>query len=130
MAEGKIKTVIIGLDGATYDLIDPLVKEGIMPNLGRIMEQGARAVLHSTIHPLTPPAWATLMTGRTPGNHGVFDFIGRNPKTYLPNCSSPQQSRHRRRRSYHRLLGNNRPFEDTRLKHPRSKPRGIQKVTG
>lgn len=75
VAGGSGKTVLIGLDGATFDLIDPLVAEGVMPRLGRVMREGARAVLRSTIHPLTPPAWATLMTGRSPGNHGVFDFI-------------------------------------------------------
>jgi len=75
MDDNQVKVLLIGLDGATYNLIDPLVAEGIMPNLGRIMENGARGILRSTMHPLTPPAWATLMTGRTPGNHGVFDFI-------------------------------------------------------
>lgn len=75
MSDHAIRTLIIGLDGATYDLLDPLVEEGIMPNLGRIMKDGARGVLRSTIHPLTPPAWTTMTTGRTPGNHGVFDFI-------------------------------------------------------
>jgi len=75
MSESKIRTLIIGLDGATYDLLDPLVAEGVMPVLGEIMEQGARGILRSTIHPLTPPAWTTMTTGRSPGNHGVFDFI-------------------------------------------------------
>lgn len=75
MADDQVKVLLIGLDGATYNLIEPLVAEGVMPNLGRIMQNGARSVLRSTMHPLTPPAWATLMTGRTPGNHGVFDFI-------------------------------------------------------
>jgi len=67
--------LLLGLDGATYDLLDQLVDEGVMPNLGRIMAEGARGVLRSTIHPLTPPAWTTMVTGRSPGNHGVFDFI-------------------------------------------------------
>ena len=75
MTNTKIRTLIIGLDGATYDMVDPLVAEGIMPVLGRIMENGARGILRSTIHPLTPPAWTTMTTGRSPGNHGVFDFI-------------------------------------------------------
>lgn len=75
MPERAVKTLLIGLDGATYDILDPLIAEGVMPNLGRLMEEGSRGILHSTMHPLTPPAWATLMTGRSPGNHGVFDFI-------------------------------------------------------
>lgn len=75
MSERTVKTLLIGLDGATYDILDPLVAEGVMPNLGKIMDDGSRGILRSTMHPLTPPAWATLMTGRHPGNHGVFDFI-------------------------------------------------------
>lgn len=69
------KTVIIGLDGATFDILDPLIAEGVMPNLGAFMARGARGILKSTIHPLTPPAWSTLMTGVSPGTHGIFDFI-------------------------------------------------------
>lgn len=69
------RTVLIGLDGATFTLLDPLIAAGMMPSLGALISRGARAPLRSTIHPLTPPAWTSLMTGRTPGNHGVFDFI-------------------------------------------------------
>ena len=46
-----------------------------MPCLRSVMASGARAELASVIPPLTPPAWTTLMTGRTPGNHGIFDFL-------------------------------------------------------
>jgi len=46
-----------------------------MPCVGALMAEGVRAGLMSTPHPLTPPAWTTVMTGRTPGNHGIFDFI-------------------------------------------------------
>jgi predicted AlkP superfamily phosphohydrolase/phosphomutase len=69
------KTLLIGLDGATYDILDQLVALELMPNLGRLMQDGARAILKSTNHPLTPPAWTTLMTGRTPGHHGIYDFV-------------------------------------------------------
>ncbi len=75
MAGHEIRTLLIGLDGATFTLLDTLVAEGVMPVLGQVMEAGARAVLRSTIHPLTPPAWTTMTTGHSPGNHGVFDFI-------------------------------------------------------
>lgn len=71
----KNRTVIIGVDGATYDLLDPLMADGIMPNLAALIDGGVKAVLKSTIHPLTPPAWATLMTGVSPGTHGIYDFI-------------------------------------------------------
>jgi predicted AlkP superfamily phosphohydrolase/phosphomutase len=67
--------VALGLDGATYSILDPLMADGTMPFLGRLVQQGARAVLRSTAHPLSPQAWASVMTGRSPGNHGIFDFV-------------------------------------------------------
>ncbi len=74
------KTLFIGLDGATFTLLDAFVRdvpgEGVvMPTLARLMNEGFHAPLRSTRHPLTPPAWVTMMTGRSPGNHGVFDFV-------------------------------------------------------
>jgi len=71
----SIKTLLIGLDGATFDVLDPLMEEGVMPFLKRFFASGARAGLRSIVPPLTPPAWTSLMTGRTPGQHGVFDFF-------------------------------------------------------
>ena len=69
------KSVIIGVDGATFDILDPLMAEGLMPNLAAVIDGGVRGILKSTIHPLTPPAWTTLMTGVNPGTHGIYDFI-------------------------------------------------------
>ncbi len=68
-------TVLIGLDGATFTILDPLMQEGVMPHLASMLASGVRAELRSTPNPLTPPAWIALMTGRNPGTHGVFDFI-------------------------------------------------------
>ena len=73
-------TLFIGLDGATFTVLDELTRDlpgaGItMPFLKGIMEQGSRAKLRSTPNPLTPPAWTSIMTGKGPGHHGVFDFI-------------------------------------------------------
>jgi predicted AlkP superfamily phosphohydrolase/phosphomutase len=67
--------LLIGLDGATFSILDPLMKEGVMPFLRDLIASGARAELSSVIPPLTPPAWTSLMTGRSPGNHGIFDFL-------------------------------------------------------
>jgi predicted AlkP superfamily phosphohydrolase/phosphomutase len=69
------RTVLIGLDGATFTILNPLFETGQMPFLREFMTQGAHAELASTVHPLTPSAWTSMITGRTPGNHGVFDFI-------------------------------------------------------
>jgi len=75
MSDHRAQVVLIGLDGATFSVLDPLMRDGIMPFLRDWSAGGVRAVLRSTSHPLTPPAWTTLMTGRNPGNHGVFDFV-------------------------------------------------------
>jgi predicted AlkP superfamily phosphohydrolase/phosphomutase len=74
------KTLFIGLDGATFTVLDEMTRDlpGIgltMPFLKHFMENGCRAKLLSTPNPLTPPAWVSIMTGRTPGSHGVYDFI-------------------------------------------------------
>ncbi len=67
--------LLIGLDGATFDVLDPLMAEGVMPVLRRLIESGVRATLRSTVPALTPPAWTSLVTGRSPGAHGIFDFF-------------------------------------------------------
>ena len=74
------QTLFIGMDGATFTVLDHLTSEVpgegvVMPFLKKFMETGVRAKLRSTPNPLTPPAWVSLMTGRTPGNHGLYDFI-------------------------------------------------------
>ena len=69
------QTLLIGLDGATFDVLDPLMDRGVMPFLKSFAEGGARADLRTVVPPLTPPAWTSLLTGRTPGHHGVFDFF-------------------------------------------------------
>src|SRR4051812_20961969 len=68
-------TILIGLDGATFTVLDSLMADGAMPCLKAFVDRGVRAELLSTPHPLTPPAWTTLMTGQNPGNHGIFDFL-------------------------------------------------------
>lgn len=76
MADKKIHpTVLIGLDGATYTILEPLMQDGVMPFLRDFIANGVHGVLNSTTHPLTPPAWTSLMTGQTPGTHGIYDFV-------------------------------------------------------
>jgi predicted AlkP superfamily phosphohydrolase/phosphomutase len=74
--------IILGLDGATFDLVMPLVRAGKLPSFARLIQSGAKATLRSTVHPLTPSAWSSLVTGLNPGKHGVFDFRRRRPGTY------------------------------------------------
>jgi predicted AlkP superfamily phosphohydrolase/phosphomutase len=83
-------TLLIGVDGATFDVLDPYVERGVMPFLGSLAERGTRAPLRSVMPPLTPPAWTSLMTGKHPGRHGVFDFFQRDEpdSVYLQFASS------------------------------------------
>ena len=76
------KLTVIGLDAATFDVIDPLVEAGDLPNIARILREGTGAVLRSTTHPLTPHAWATMVTGVNAGRHGIWDFIERTETGY------------------------------------------------
>ena len=69
---------VIGLDAATFDVIDPLVAAGELPNLARILTSGSKGSLRSTTHPLTPLAWTTMVTGVNAGRHGIWDFVERD----------------------------------------------------
>ncbi|WP_165071122.1 alkaline phosphatase family protein [Paludisphaera rhizosphaerae] len=71
----KPKTILIGLDGATFKVLDRLMADGVTPFLRDLAADGVRATLRSVVPPLTPPAWTSLMTGKRPGEHGVFDFF-------------------------------------------------------
>jgi predicted AlkP superfamily phosphohydrolase/phosphomutase len=68
-------TLLIGVDGATFTVLDPYIERGVTPFLGELVERGTRAPLRSVVPALTPPAWTSLVTGKRPGNHGVFDFF-------------------------------------------------------
>jgi len=74
MGAQQDRVLVIGIDGGTWDVLDPLMSDGTMPNLADLTAQGAKGVLHSVYPPLTPPAWATVLTGKDPGGHGIFDF--------------------------------------------------------
>ncbi len=73
--------LIVGLDGVTWDVLRPLMAEGRMPHLARLVEGGGHGVLHSTVPPITPAAWTTFLTGKSPGRHGVIDFERYDPAT-------------------------------------------------
>jgi predicted AlkP superfamily phosphohydrolase/phosphomutase len=67
--------MIIGLDGATWDVLDKWIVDGTLPNLARVRQEGSWGILRSTIPPITAAAWSTFMTGKRPSKHGVFHFI-------------------------------------------------------
>lgn len=93
--------LIIGLDGATFDLVEPWAAAGGLPNLARLMDEGAWGRLRSTVPPVTFPAWTSFMTGTNPGQHGVYDFTRRVPNTYQVEFIN---ATYRRRPSLWRML--------------------------
>ena len=80
--EEKAKIIVLGLDGASPDLIFPWIKEGKLPTFKMLMERGVYGSLCSTIPPVTGAAWPSFMTGKNPGKHGTFDFVKYNPLAY------------------------------------------------
>ena len=74
--------LILGLDGATLDLVEPWIADGTLPNLARLRRDGRLGRLASTVPAATFPSWTTFMTGVNPGRHGVFDFTRREPGAY------------------------------------------------
>ena len=75
------RILIVGLDGATFDVLEPMMDLGLMPALKQLIETGASGILRSTRPPITPAAWTTFMTGKGPGRHGVLDFERYDPET-------------------------------------------------
>lgn len=80
-----IKFIIIGLDCADWDVIDPLAKEGKLPALSRLREEGVSADLRTMIPTLSPSLWTSISTGMSPEKHGVRNFyITSLPFTTVP----------------------------------------------
>jgi len=71
----KNKILVIGIDGGTLDIVLPMVQEGKLPNLSKLIQNGAYGTLMSSIPPVTAPAWASFITGTNPGQHGVYYFF-------------------------------------------------------
>jgi predicted AlkP superfamily phosphohydrolase/phosphomutase len=76
------KLVVIGWDGATWDLLQGWVEAGYLPNLAKLIQSGSTGSLRSTPLPLSPAAWSTIITGQNPGRHGVFDWFERKQGSY------------------------------------------------
>ncbi|MBI3948839.1 MAG: alkaline phosphatase family protein [Acidobacteria bacterium] len=75
----KQRVYIIGIDGATFRIIAPLIAQGRLPTFKHIMDNGVRSVLRSTLPANSAVAWSTFMTGKNPGKHGVFGFLALSP---------------------------------------------------
>ena len=80
------KVIVIGLDGLEPTIVESMLERGELPNLARIKRSGSYSQLRTTYPAQTPVAWSSFATGTNPGGHGIFDFISRDPATYLPDA--------------------------------------------
>jgi predicted AlkP superfamily phosphohydrolase/phosphomutase len=82
------RVIIIGLDGQDPQLTERFMKEGKLPNFSKLAEMGCYRRLRTTFPSLSPTAWSSFATGTDPAKHNIFDFLGRDTRTYLPVLSS------------------------------------------
>ncbi len=73
MSKTVDRLLVLGLDGATWSVLDPMRARGLMPNLDALLSGAAHGTLRSIVPPVTTAAWTTMMTGCGPARHGVFD---------------------------------------------------------
>jgi len=83
-----VKVIILGIDGATLDILGPWSERGGLPNLARVLEGGAHGRLRSTIPPYSAQAWVSMMTGKSPAKHGVVDFFEQDANRTLRGYAS------------------------------------------
>ena len=81
-AEGRV--IILGFDGVDPGIAAQMMDAGELPNLDKLREEGTFKPLQSSNPPQSPTAWSNFATCRTPLNHGIFDFLKRNPQNYFP----------------------------------------------
>jgi len=82
------RVVILCMDGLDPGLLQRYMGEGRLPNFSRLAARGVFHPLGTTTPPQSPVAWASFITGASPAEHGLFDFIKRDPATYAPDLST------------------------------------------
>jgi predicted AlkP superfamily phosphohydrolase/phosphomutase len=82
------RVIVLGVDGLDYQLVRDLMARGRMPRFEQLAKSGRFSALATSTPPQSPVAWSTFITGLDPGQHGVFDFIHRDPKTLQPFLST------------------------------------------
>ncbi|MDP6934182.1 MAG: alkaline phosphatase family protein, partial [Myxococcota bacterium] len=79
---------VLGVDGMDPVILQRLMDEGKMPNFATLASEGAFQSLGTSTPPQSPVAWSSFVTGMDPGGHGIFDFVHRDPSTYMPISSA------------------------------------------
>ena len=82
------RLVFVGFDGQDATITERMMAEGKLPNMQKLADAGCYSRLRTTYPSITPVAWSTFSTGANPGKHNIFDFLDRDPRTYLPRLSS------------------------------------------
>lgn len=93
------KIIILGFDGLSPDILEPMMKEGKLPNFTRLKAKGSYRHLSTTNPPQSPVAWTGFSTGKNPGKHGIYDFIIRDPETYALDLSVSKIEKGKARRT-------------------------------
>jgi predicted AlkP superfamily phosphohydrolase/phosphomutase len=90
-AKAKVKRcVVIGLDGLDPELARQYMAEGRMPNLARLAEEGCFSPLETSCPSISPVSWSTYTTGVDASRHNIYDFLTRDPCSYMPALSSSE----------------------------------------
>lgn len=76
------RVIIIGLDGVPYHLIENLSNSGIMPETRKLVENGILSQMESSIPEVSSVAWSSMITGKNPGEHGIFGYTDIPQGTY------------------------------------------------
>ena len=76
------KTIIIGLDGVPFSMIEGFAQTGVMPNTKKLIDAGVFRKMLSSIPEVSSVAWSSMITGKDPGGHGIFGFMDLMEHTY------------------------------------------------
>lgn len=82
-----MKTIILGFDSFDPSIFERMAGQGQLPHLTKLMDAGGYARLEVSSPPQTEVSWTCIATGTDPGNHGIFDFVLRDPNSYIPYVS-------------------------------------------
>jgi predicted AlkP superfamily phosphohydrolase/phosphomutase len=82
------RAIVLGLDGLDPVLAKRFMDDGLMPNFSKLAEEGSFKPLQTACPSMSPVAWSTFATGVDASRHNIFDFLGRDEKTYFPILSS------------------------------------------
>ncbi len=82
------RLIFVGFDGQDAAITESMMAAGELPNFSKLAAKGGYRRLRTTYPSLTPVAWSSFSTGTNPGRHNIFDFLDRDPRTYLPRLSS------------------------------------------